>query len=145
MAKNTFDVIYIDDDPMMAELFNQFISWKYQHWRAYAFTDPVLLYKQITAGEVNARVWIIDLMMPGKNGVELATAVRAQYGPQAMIVGYTALETQVLQADPEYCGGLDLFTHLIRKNEGIARVLALADSEVRKQLPLAAQADRTNP
>jgi CheY-like chemotaxis protein len=136
VAKNIFDVVYIDDDPLMAELFNQFISWKYQHWHAYAFTDPVVVLQQVQAGEVNARVWIIDLMMPNTNGVELAAAVRAQYGPDAVIVGYTALETQVLETDPEYSQGLDWFNHLMRKNEGIARLLTLADSEVRKQRPL---------
>ena len=137
MAKNVFDVVYIDDDPMMADLFNQFISWKYQHWHAYAFTDPVLVHKQVTAGELDTRVWIIDLMMPQTNGVDLAAAVRAQYGQDAVIVGYTALETHVLEMDPEYSQGLDLFSHLIRKNEGIARVLALADAEVRKARPMA--------
>lgn len=136
MAKNTFDVIYIDDDPMMADLFNQFISWKYPQWRAYAFTDPVMLYRQIISGEVASRVWIIDLMMPEKNGVELARAVLEQYGAEQVLIGYTALETQVLEGDPAYSGGLDLFTHLIRKNEGIGRLLALADNEVRRQRPL---------
>lgn len=122
---------------MMAELFNQFISWKYQHWHAYAFTDPAVLYRQIADSEVDARVWIIDLMMPETNGVQLAASIRERCGPQSVIVGYTALETKILQMDPEYSGGLDLFTYLIRKNEGIARVLTLADAEVRKQRPMA--------
>lgn len=132
MAKYHFDVIYMDDDPMMTELFNQYISWKYQQWRAYSFTDPLMLYKQIRRGEIQAKVWIIDIMMPEKSGPDLAAAIREQFGPQEVILGYTALEPHVLQADPQYNTGLHYFTQIVKKNEGISRLLSLADSLIRR-------------
>jgi CheY-like chemotaxis protein len=133
VAKHQFDVIYMDDDPMMTELFNQFVSWKYQQWRSYSFTDPLTLYKQINQDEVSAKVWIIDLMMPEKNGTEIAAAIREKYGMDAVIIGYTALETHVLQVDPQYSGGLRNFSEIVKKNEGISRLLGLADSLIRSQ------------
>lgn len=131
MPVHHFDVIYIDDDPMMTELFNQFTRWKYGDWRSYAITDPLMLYNQIRAGDITARVWIVDIMMPGKNGTEVAAAIRERYGAGANIVGYTALEPQTLKTDPEYSGGLDNFSCIILKNEGIAHLLGLADGLVR--------------
>lgn len=136
MAKHHFDVIYVDDDPMMTELFNQFVSWKYQQWRAYSFTDPLMLSNQIDQEEISARVWIIDLMMPEKNGTELAAAIREKYGEQEMIIGYTALETHVLQFDPQYSSGLQNFSQIVKKNEGISRLLGLADNLLRQQAVL---------
>ena len=134
MANYAFDVIYIDDDPMMTELFNQFINWKYRAWRAYACTDPVLLWKQIRAGELTAKVWIIDIMMPDKDGGEIACAVRERFGADVPVLGYTALELTTLQNDPAYSHSLEHFTQIVRKNEGIARVLALADGMMKNQV-----------
>jgi hypothetical protein len=42
-------VIYIDDEPTMTDIFNQYVSWKYKHWRAVSFTNSVELYEKITA------------------------------------------------------------------------------------------------
>lgn len=134
MAKYTFDVIYIDDDPMMTELFNQFISWKYRQWHAYAYTDPVTLWNQIANGDVTAKVWIIDIMMPDKNGAEIACAIREKFGEQVPVVGYTALEPTTLQNDSQYSTGLHYFSQIVRKNEGIAKVLEVVDGLLKNQM-----------
>jgi len=118
----------MDDDPMMADLFNQFVSWKYSAWCTHAFTDPVLFYRQIRAGEIGAKVWIVDIMMPQVNGCQIAAAIREQMGQEQVILGYTALEPSTLYGEPEYSGGMHFFTQVVRKNEGIARVLSLAES-----------------
>lgn len=128
MAKNTFDVIYMDDDQMMADLFSQFIGWKYPRWRAHAFTNPVLLHRELRAGDIEAKVWIIDIMMPEINGCQIAAAIREHYGQDQVILGYTALEPETLHEDPQYSTGLHLFTRIVRKNEGMARLLSLADT-----------------
>jgi CheY-like chemotaxis protein len=130
-----YDVIYMDDDPMMVELFTQFIGWKYRHWNAFSITNPLLLWKQVRARELAARVWIIDVMMPEKNGCDIAEAIRAQYGSAEQIIGYTALETGTLRSDPQYSRRLELFNHIVRKNEGIARVLLLAEELLAQAAP----------
>lgn len=127
-----YDVVYMDDDPMMTELFDQFATWKYRHWQAYSCTDPLALYHQVTTGEINAQVWIIDIMMPKKNGAEIAAAIRERYGPAAMIIGYTALEPAALREDPQYSHGLHMFSKIVRKNEGIASLLKQADALVKR-------------
>lgn len=132
MPTYSCDVVYMDDDPMMVDLVQQFISWKYQQWKVCSFTDPQVLSNQIEAGEIAARVWIIDLMMPVKNGPEIAREIREKFGPRSAILGYTALEPVTLQSDPQYRDGLMYFTQLVRKNEGIARLLGLADDLLRK-------------
>jgi DNA-binding response OmpR family regulator len=118
----------MDDDPMMADLLNQFISWKFSGWKAYTFTDPMLLYRKIKAGEVGARDWVVDIMMPEVNGCQIAAAIRQQFDDDQVILGYTALEPGTIQDDPEYRDGLQFFTQVVRKNEGIARLLGLAES-----------------
>jgi CheY-like chemotaxis protein len=127
-----YDVVYMDDDPMMTELFDQFATWKYRQWRAFSFNDPVVLYNQVMAGTIDAQVWIIDIMMPKKNGTEIAAAIRERFGAGAMILGYTALEPAALQEDPLYNQGLHLFSKIVRKNEGIASLLKQADALVKR-------------
>lgn len=133
MINQTYDVIYMDDDPMMTELFNQFVGWRYQQWRVNTYTDPLVLHKQIRSGEVNARVWVIDIMMPKINGAELASEIRALYGVDVPVLGYTALERSALDADEQYRQGLHHFTQIVRKNEGIARLLDIVDNFLQGQ------------
>ena len=121
------DVIFIDDEPSLTEIFQHYVLWKYKDWRFATFTNAVLAYNDVITGEMSARVWIIDLMMPGKNGVQIAAAIRAAHGDRPVLLAYTALDRQSLHNHEQYSGGLHHFNNIINKKEDISDVLSLVD------------------
>jgi response regulator of citrate/malate metabolism len=132
MAMLNYDVIYIDDEPTMTDIFNQFVNYKYKHWRACAYTNSQDLYEKILANEVSAAVWIVDIMMPQKNGTEIAAAVSRECGPGTVILGYTALDQHTLGSRTEYKEGLRYFSKIINKQDNFSNLLDFVDIWVKK-------------
>lgn len=133
MAMNNYDVIYIDDEITMTDIFNQYVKYKYGHWRAQSFSDSRDLFAKITSNEVSSVVWIVDIMMPGKNGTEIAAAIANECDPGTVILGYTALDHHSLEAKPEYQAGLKHFHKIINKQENFTNLLDLVDVMVKQQ------------
>jgi len=128
-----YDIICVDDEPTTTALFEFVIQQKYKHWRAAGFTDSQDLYDQINQKRVVAHVYIIDLMMQPKNGIEIAKAVRASGQAKAVLIAYTALDPLSLSRKPEYSNELHLFDRVIDKQEGFMKILAgLEASALRK-------------
>jgi len=123
-----YDLIYVDDESTMTAIFEQMVKLKYRQWRAAAFSDSQSLYERITAKQIAARVWIIDLMMPKVNGVEIAQAIRQSGDSEAKLIAYTALDPQTLSRNPGYREGLHLFERVIGKQEGLMKLLAGLES-----------------
>lgn len=132
MAMNNFDVIFIDDEPSMAEIFNTFVSYRFKHWRACSFSDSQELYQKIITNEVSAVVWIVDIMMPQKNGAEIAAAISRECAPGTVILGYTALDSYTLSSRKEYKEGLRFFSRIINKQDNFSNLLDLVDVWVQK-------------
>ena len=132
MAMNNYDVIYIDDEPTMTDIFTQFVNYKFKNWRACSYNNSQELFEKISAHDVSAVVWIIDIMMPQKNGTEIAAAVAAQCEPGTVILGYTALDPYSLDSRPEYKEGLKHFSRIINKQENFGNLLDLVDMWVKK-------------
>ncbi len=132
MAMNNYDVIFIDDEPTMVDIFQQFVNWKFKHWRTRTFIDSQDLYDKIVANEISSVVWIVDIMMPYKNGTEVAAAVSRESEPGTVILGYTALDTHTLETKPEYKDGLKHFSKIINKQENFGNLLELVDMWVKK-------------
>ena len=132
MALENFDVIYIDDEPTMTDIFNQFVTYKFKHWRACAYTNSQELYEKILSNEVSAIVWIVDIMMPQKNGTEIAEVVSRECQPGTVILGYTALDQHTLGARPEYKDGLRYFSKIINKQDNFSNLLDFVDVWVKK-------------
>ncbi len=132
MAMNNFDVIYIDDEPNMTDIFNTFVSFRFKHWRACAFSDSQELYEKIIANEVSAVVWIVDIMMPQKNGTEIAAAVSRECAPGTVILGYTALDSHTLSSRKEYKEGLKFFSRIVNKQDNFSNLLDLVDVMINK-------------
>jgi DNA-binding response OmpR family regulator len=126
------DVIFIDDEPSLAEIFQHYVFWKYKEWRFATFTNSVMVYNDIVSSQITARVWIIDLMMPGKNGVQIAAAIRSIYGDQPVLLAYTALDRQALNNHEQYRDGLHHFNNIINKKEDLSDVLSLVDIWIAK-------------
>ncbi len=133
MAMNNFDVIFIDDEPNMTDIFNTFVSFRFKHWRACAFSDSQELYEKIIANEVSAVVWIVDIMMPQKNGTEIAAAVSRECAPGTVILGYTALDSHTLSSRKEYKEGLKFFSRIINKQDNFSNLLDLVDVMIKKE------------
>ena len=129
-----YDVIYVDDEPTMTAIFNQMVNLKYRHWRILAVNDSESLFKRIEERSISAAVWIVDLMMPGKNGVQIAQAVRGAGDFSAALIGYTALDAQTLGGSAEYGAALDVFSRIIGKQEGFLRVLAGLNATAMRQV-----------
>lgn len=129
-----YDLIYVDDDSTMVAIFEQVIKLKYRHWRATSFADPLVIFEKISGQQIAARVWIIDLMMPKKNGVEIAQAIRAAGQADAVLIAYTALDPRALARRPEYGTGLHLFERIVGKQEGFIKILAGLDASVLRKI-----------
>ena len=123
-----YDLIYVDDEATMTAIFEQLVKLKYPQWRTAAFIDSQDLHERIVKKQITARVWILDLMMPAVNGVEIAQAIRQSGDSQAVLIAYTALDPQTLSRNPAYRDGLPLFARVIGKQEGFMKVLAGLDS-----------------
>ena len=122
-----YDVIFIDDEASLTEIFQHFVLAKYKDWRFQAFSNANLAYNQIIDNQLTATVWIIDLMMPGKSGMEIAGAIREQDGHNPIVLAYTALDHQDLRMEEEYRDGLLHFDKVVNKMEDPVRLLSRVD------------------
>jgi CheY-like chemotaxis protein len=131
MAK--FDVIFVDDEISLTEIFQHYVLWKYKEWRFVTFTNSVMVYNEVVNDTLSAKVWIIDMMMPNTNGAELAQAIRKKNGETPVLLAYTALDRQALQSQDQYREGLHYFDRVINKKEDLADVLSLVDVWVKQE------------
>ena len=127
MAGNEFDVIVIDDETSVTQIFQQYFQWKYKSWRFQTFNNPLNVLDSITKFDLQAKVWIIDIMMPVKNGTEIAATIREQYGQSPIVLAYTALDRQVLDSEDRYRHGMKHFNHVISKKEDFSSILSLVE------------------
>lgn len=122
-----YDVIVVDDEPSVTEIFQQYVAWKYKDWRFLAFNSSVSLYDAIDREELAAKVWVVDIMMPKKNGTEIAEAIRQHHGSKPVVLAYTALDRRVLETDDNYKTRIHHFSHFINKREEFSSILSLVD------------------
>lgn len=133
---SAYDVIFIDDEVSLTEIFQHFVLAKYKDWRFQAFSNANLAYSQIVDNQLTATVWIIDLMMPGKNGMEIAGAIREQNGHNPIVLAYTALDNQDLRREEGYRDGLLHFDKVVNKMEDPVSLLSQVDVLVTQGLAL---------
>lgn len=132
MATETYDVILVDDEPSLTAIFTHMTQIKYNTWRTQAYNNSQELYEQITSGAVTARVWIVDIMMPGKNGIEITKAIRSTGDATELVIGYTALEPETLSKSAEYREGLQLFDRVSSKQESVMHLLATVNALIQQ-------------
>jgi DNA-binding NtrC family response regulator len=122
-----YDVIVVDDEQSVTEIFQQYVAWKYKDWRFLAFNNSMSLYEAITQGELTAKVWVVDIMMPKKNGTEIAEVIRKKLGEKPVVLAYTALDRRVLETDESYKPRIHHFNRFINKREDFSAILSLVD------------------
>lgn len=127
MTDNEFDVIVIDDETSVTQIFQQYFLWKYKNWRFQTFNNPMNVIDGIIKFDLKAKVWIVDIMMPVKNGTEIAASIRQQYGQSPIVLAYTALDRQVLDSEEKYKNGMRYFNHIISKKEDFSSILSLVE------------------
>jgi CheY-like chemotaxis protein len=126
-----FDVVFIDDEVTLTEIFQYYVLTKYKNWRFTTFSNSTLAYDQIVNHHLSAAVWIVDMMMPGVNGAQIAQAIREnQYGSEPVVLAYTALDRNELMGNTEYKDGIQYFTGIINKREDLPELLSLVDTWV---------------
>ena len=131
---SAFDVVFIDDEVSLTEIFQHYVLAKYRNWRFITFSNSTMVYNEVIDKQLSATVWIIDLMMPGKNGSQIASAIRKHYGQSPVIIAYTALDRQQIQHEPEYREGVVHFNQIINKMEDPVSLLSLVDVWVQRSL-----------
>jgi CheY-like chemotaxis protein len=127
-AMDTYDVVFIDDEEFMTEIFQHFVARKYADWRCVAFNDSAAVQEQITNQALAARVWIVDLMMPEVSGAQVAEAIRANHPEnrnweETLVVAYTALERSELLRHAEFRHSMHLFDWIINKRTMLPEIL----------------------
>ena len=127
MSSPAYDVVVIDDEVSVTGLFQQYIIWKFQDWRFMTFNNSQLAHTAITNGQISSKVWVIDMMMPQKNGAYVATAVRDSQGSSPIVLAYTALEKRTLETQEAYRHGMQHFNHVINKREDFTSILSLIE------------------
>jgi CheY-like chemotaxis protein len=130
---SAFDVVFIDDETSLTEIFQHYVVAKYNKWRFTTYNNSVMAYKEIISGSLSSTVWIIDLMMPGKNGAQVAEAIRARYHGKTTVIAYTALNRDDLRREDEYRDQMHHFDHVINKMEDIVSLLSLVDVWVQRE------------
>ena len=127
MTSPNYDVVIIDDEVSVTDIFQQYIIWKYKDWRFMTFNNSQMAYEAIAKGQISAKVWVIDMMMPQKNGAEIAEIVRAHQGMSPVVLAYTALEKRTLETQEAYRHGMQHFNHVINKREDFTSILSLIE------------------
>ena len=127
MSSPEYDVIIIDDEVSVTDIFQQYILFKYKDWRFMTFNNSQIAYDTIANGQLQAKVWVIDMMMPNKNGADIATAVRGAQGDAPVVLAYTALEKRTLETQEAYSHGMKHFNHVLNKREDFTSILSLIE------------------
>lgn len=122
-----YDVIFIDDVVTLTDIFQQYIIWNYNDWSFLTFNNSSLAHSAIINNRITAAVWIIDMMMPQKNGADLAKAIRSQSGDMPILLAYSALDRRALESNDSYRDGMPHFNQIINKKEDLSSILSLVD------------------
>ena len=126
---SSFDVVFIDDEVTLTEIFQYFVLTKYKDWRFTTFSNASMAYDQIVNHQLSASVWIVDMMMPGKNGAQIAEAIRVhQSNESPVVLAYTALDRSDLRRFDEYKNRIQYFSGVINKREDLPDLLSLVDT-----------------
>jgi CheY-like chemotaxis protein len=133
MTDTNYDIVIIDDEASVTDIFQQYIIWKYKDWRFLTFNNPKLAYDAILDGQISAKVWVIDMMMPVKNGADIAEVVRQEQGQRPVLLAYTALERRTLETQDAYSHGVKHFNHIINKREDFNSILSLIEVWIHQQ------------
>jgi len=73
------------------------------------------------------------MMMPGKNGADIAVAIRKLFGPTPVLLAYTALDKRTLETQEAYRHGMQHFNHVINKREDFTSILSLIEVWIAQQ------------
>lgn len=120
-----YDAIYIDDERDMTNMLSMFIQVKHKDWRFRTYNNSQDAWIEIMEDRVAAKVWLLDIMMPSKDGTVIAEALAKYHNPPPIVLGYTALDPYSLKDNPSYKDRLMYFNHILNKQDDITDLLEL--------------------
>jgi DNA-binding NtrC family response regulator len=122
MAVEKYDLIFVDDEMGITVLFNTVVQMQFPQLVYTSFNDSEAVYEMVNQKLIQSKVWILDIMMPRRNGVEIADLIR-QVDPEAIIIGYTALDPVSLKLD--YGPKASAFKNILSKSASVFEVISL--------------------
>lgn len=128
-GSNKFDIVFVDDEIPTTNVFNSFFSIIYVNNTSRVYNNPLLVAEDLRANKVHAKVWLIDVMMNGLNGVELALLVREKFGKAVKIFAYSALEKEVLYSKFPKAGVFDgFYNRIVTITDVVEELIKQADA-----------------
>jgi CheY-like chemotaxis protein len=91
-----YDLVYVDDEGVLANLFCGIAKTMCPGKRIKGYTSPKLLLNDLENNRIVTSNLLLDLMMREMNGIELAKKLRNLCGDQAKIYFYTALPSEAV-------------------------------------------------
>jgi len=127
-AADPYRVLIVDDDPQMAEFYQ--VVLENAGMRTRVATDPMTIMAPLV--EFQPELLLVDLYMPGCNGLELATALRQEAAYARLPIVFSSLEN-----DPEKrlaCLGIGADDYLTKpvSADYLARLIAARVNRNRK-------------
>ena len=74
MSSLNYDVVIIDDEVSVTDIFQQYIIYKYKDWRFRTFNNSQMAYEAIMDDQLTSKVWVIDRNAPSIPRKHTATA-----------------------------------------------------------------------
>ncbi len=134
-------VMLVDDDDAVRDAITEILSRK--GWRVFSFNKAEAAIEELRRDRAAYDVVVTDINMPGMDGIEFMHTVREDSPdiPVVMITGYPSIDVAV---EAMKKGAADFLTKpfkseeleiIIRKAVGEAKVVAIADGEVKRPTP----------
>ena len=125
-------ILVVDDDPGVVELLSTLLTRQGYDVRATGSPDEAIALAALAPPELV----LLDVLLPGMDGPELARALREQAGPAlAPVIYLSRLHDAESKARGFANGGVDYLTKPLRREELLARVrMHLQLHRVRRQL-----------
>ncbi|MBO9686645.1 MAG: response regulator [Mitsuaria chitosanitabida] len=117
-------LVYVDDDPIVLMMVEALLRKAGYDLRTYA--DPRACLDDIEAGRVTVQLLITDFSMPGMNGMELATAVRATL-PRVPVIITTGYISDELTSEADRLGDVAV----LQKERSFEELVELAARALR--------------
>lgn len=105
MAEETLDIIVVDDDPAIGELSRDLLNNAGYKVRLVASAEELLA----IVGTCRPRALVLDMMMPGMDGMELLRKIRSDPGMKGVKIALVTAKAFPIERERAYQFGADLF------------------------------------
>jgi len=123
LSKEAVSVFLLDDDPSILKATSRLLDSV--GWKVEAFTDPIAFLEH--AAMHCPEIAVIDILMPGMNGLEVQTRLR-RISPSTRVIVLTARDDPSVRRIAMDAGASAFFIKGVQSKEFLIGVKAAADS-----------------